>query len=482
MANISIELSKMKEEIEGLAKGFGLDFFPLVFEVLDFEKLNEVAAYGGFPTRYPHWSFGMEYEQLSKGYEYGLSKIYEMVINNDPCYAYLLRSNPMVDQKLVMAHVYGHSDFFKNNYWFSQTDRNMMDTTANHAAKIRKYIDRYGFDQVESFLDVCLSLNNLIDPHAVFVKDDVHSSGFESQDPKESAEERLEDFFKKQRQVLQHKPQDKALPLQKDTLAFLIAHAPLEFWQRDVLHMIRKEAYYFAPQGQTKIMNEGWASYWHAKMMTEHLLSPSEWIDYADHHSGAMATNGNQINPYKLGIELFRDIEQRWNKGQFGKAYNECNNMQEKMHWDQKLGLGRDKIFEVRKIYNDVMFVDEFFTETFCLKHKFFSFSYNAKTQAYDKSSRSFQEIKRKILFSLTNMGQPTILVKDANVGGRNELMLWHQYSGIDLKVDWAYATLENIYKVWKRPVHLHTKVEDKGKLLSFDGKERKSTQADYID
>src|SRR5215475_2277310 len=101
-------LRALKEEIEGYARGYGLDFYETIFEVVDAEDLNEIAAYGGFPTRYPHWSFGMQFEELRKGYEYGLSKIYEMVINNDPCYAYLMRSNHDVDQKLVMAHVYGH--------------------------------------------------------------------------------------------------------------------------------------------------------------------------------------------------------------------------------------------------------------------------------------------------------------------------------------------------------------------------------------
>src|SRR3954468_8696622 len=102
------DLRALKEEIEGYARGYGLDFYETIFEVLDAEDLNEVASYGGFPTRYPHWSFGMQFEELHKGYDYGLSKIYEMVINNDPCYAYLMRCNHTVDQKLVMAHVYGH--------------------------------------------------------------------------------------------------------------------------------------------------------------------------------------------------------------------------------------------------------------------------------------------------------------------------------------------------------------------------------------
>ncbi len=164
------ELRKWQETIEQLARDQGLDFYETVFEVLSFDELNEVASFGGFPTRYPHWRFGMQYEQLSKGYEYGLSKIYELVINNDPCYAYLMVSNPLVDQKMVMAHVYGHCDFFKNNYWFSHTNRKMMDEMANHGTRIRRIVDQIGLDEVETFVDTALSLENLIDHMAPYIQ------------------------------------------------------------------------------------------------------------------------------------------------------------------------------------------------------------------------------------------------------------------------------------------------------------------------
>src|ERR1044071_8351396 len=167
---LTTELIEIQQKMEGHARQYGLDFFPTVFELVDADQLNAVAAYGGFPTRYPHWRFGMEYDQLAKGYHYGLQKIYELVINNNPCYAYLMRSNALVDQKLVMAHVYGHCDFFKNNYWFSQTNRKMMDEMANHGNRIRRYMDRFGVEEVESFIDACLSVEALIDIPSPFVK------------------------------------------------------------------------------------------------------------------------------------------------------------------------------------------------------------------------------------------------------------------------------------------------------------------------
>src|SRR5438270_6847080 len=164
------DLRALKQEIECYARSYGLDFYETIFEVLEAEDLNEVAAYGGFPTRYPHWSFGMAYEELHKGYDYGLSKIYEMVINNDPCYAYLMRCNHTVDQKLVMAHVYGHCDFFKNNAYFSHTSRKMMDEMANHGMRIRRYAERFGEEEVETFLDRCMSIDDLIDVHSTAIR------------------------------------------------------------------------------------------------------------------------------------------------------------------------------------------------------------------------------------------------------------------------------------------------------------------------
>jgi stage V sporulation protein R len=485
-SNLTPELYRLKEEIEQYAKDYGLDFFETIFELIDFEKINEIASYGGFPTRYPHWKFGMEYDRLSKSYAYGLSKIYEMVINNDPCYAYLLNANNIVDQKMVMAHVYGHCDFFKNNYWFSQTNRRMMDKMANHATKVRKYIEKYGEDRVEEFLDVCLSIDNLIDYYSPFIKryddpTDTEETEETEEEYKIKSKSYMDKYINPKEFVEKMKSSKKAEKEKKkknppepmrDVLLFLLQNAPLEDWQATILSIIREEAYYFAPQGQTKIMNEGWASYWHSKIMTTKALRPDELIDYADHHSGTLATSPGSLNPYKLGIELYRDIEDRWNKGKFGKEYEECDNYEEKRKWNKELGLGKEKIFEVRKLHNDVTFIDNFLTEEFCKEHKLFIYNYNKQTGRYEISNRKFDDIKRQLLFNLTNFGQPIIYVEESNYENRGELLLYHKHEGLDLKVDYAKATLENIFKIWKRPVNIRTIVDNKTKIMRFDGTE----------
>src|ERR1700759_3402524 len=184
------QLAAIQGEMENYARGHGLDFFPTIFEYIDADQLNAIAAKGGFPTRYPHWRFGMEYERLSKGYHHGLQKIYEMVINNDPCYAYLMTNNSQTDQKLVMAHVYGHCDFFKNNFFFSKTSRKMMDEMANHGNRERRHMDEVGVDEVEEFIDACLSLEDQIDIHSAFIRrrDDKRRYDFHGEQDKGEAE------------------------------------------------------------------------------------------------------------------------------------------------------------------------------------------------------------------------------------------------------------------------------------------------------
>lgn len=489
--NLPPHLRVLKDEIEGYAREYGLDFYETIFEVVDADDLNEIAAYGGFPTRYPHWSFGMQYEELKKSYDYGLSKIYEMVINNDPCYAYLMRCNHTVDQKLVMAHVYGHCDFFKNNSYFAHTTRKMMDEIANHGSRIRRYAERFGEDEVEAFMDKCQSIDDLIDIHSVAIRrrDEGSRFDFSEQNGEEAgpnrfkSKEYMEDYINppdvlKAEEEEARKKKSKIPELnfperpEKDVLLFLIEHAPLRNWQRDVLSIVRDEAYYFYPQAQTKIMNEGWASFWHSTIMTTKALAPSELIDYADHHSGTMATSGRRLNPYKLGIELLRDVEERWNTGRFGPEYDECDDLDKKRKWDKQLGLGRQKIFEVRRVHNDITFIDTFLTPEFCMRHKMFSFAYAEQTGNYVIESREFEQIKQRLLFSLTNFGKPWIYVLNGNFRNRGELLLKHEFNGIELRLNHARDVLVNIHSMWARPVHIETVVDGKPTLLSFDGSE----------
>jgi stage V sporulation protein R len=509
---LSRELAEWAEKIADYARAESLDFYQTIFEVLAAQQVDQVAAYGGFPQRYPHWRFGMEYEKLRKQYTYGLGKIYEMVINNDPCYAYLMHDNALVDQKTVMAHVYAHCDFFKNNIWFAQTNRKMMDEMANHATRIRRYIERRGLDKVERFVDTCLALENLIDPHSVFMKrTPVRRRNGEQQleRPREDpaaqttrypAKTYMDRYInppgemeRERRAHEQHLEKSKGVVPEtpvRDVLLFLLEHAPLEDWQADILALIREEAYYFAPQAQTKIMNEGWASYWHSTIMTSYCLRDEELVSYCDHHSGTLATSPGRLNPYKLGIELFRDIERRWNTGRHGLEYDRCEDMQKRRNWEQdhpstwtppadrvvgRGSPGREKIFEVRRIYNDVTFLDEFLTPEFVDEQKLYHYRFDPATRRMVVVSRDFEKIKAQLLFMLTNHAQPYIYVLDGNYRNRGELYLGQRYCGADLDIKFATETLKELQRLWRRPVHLHAKIDDDYILFSYDGQQ--STQ-----
>ncbi len=479
------ELEEAREGIVALGESYGLDFFETVFVMCRYDEINMLASYGGFPTRYPHWKFGMEYLEMSKGYEWGLQKIYEMVINTDPSYAYLLDNNTFVDQKLVMAHVLGHVDFFKNNLWFAPTNRKMLDQMANHASRVRRYIDRVGHDEVEAWIDICLSVDNLIDPHRPHIQrerdpdevseehpDGVHklpARGYMDKyinPPEFLAEQRRKQEEEQERQA--RFPEDP----QKDVLLFLLNHGQLTAWQADILHIIREEAYYFAPQAQTKVMNEGWATYWHTHMMTHDILTSAEVVDYADHHSGTVATRPGHFNPYKIGVELWRDIEHRWDRGKFGKDWLECTHHTRRKNWDTGVMSGRQKIFEVRRSHNDVTFIDEFLNEDFVRKHGIFTWDFDKRRNEYVISSTDFKEVKQKLLFMMTNRGQPRIQVIDGNHGNRGELCLEHLWEGIDMQLDWAQRTLGNLALIWGRPLHLETVVDGKPVVLHHDGEE----------
>ena len=485
------ELEDWNQHILKRAREEGLDFFDTIFYMLPYSYLTEIAAHGGFPRRYQHWSFGMEHEKLKRSYEWGMGKIYELVINNDPCYAYLLENNNLMQQKLVMAHVYGHCDFFKNNIYFQNTNKNMMDEMANHASRVDRYIRQFGLDEVERFLDACISIQDHISPLSMPSQSATPSEEMETEEallrilkrksnPENpnymdiflNSKEYIE-FKQKQLEETVKKAQCFPARPQKDLLYFLLLHAPLKKWQEDILYIIRKERYYFIPQGYTKIINEGWASYWHFKLMTESFLEPGDFINFAMDHSGTLARHPHQLNPYLLGFTLLHDIEDRWNKGQFGREWDECTSRNEKLAWDKKLGLGREKIFECRLIENDYSLVDKYLTEDFCDKHKMFKYNFDQQTGQWVISDRSFESIKNQLLENLANFGIPHILVYDGNYQNRGELYLKHHHEG-DLRQDYAWDTLANIAYIWQRPVHLETLVDGKRKLYSYASDDKK--------
>lgn len=499
---LSPELREAQALVRQRAVEYGLDFFETIFEVLDFNTMNQLAAYGGFPVRYPHWHWGMEYEKLRKRDAYGLGRIYEMVINNDPCYAYLQESNSVTEQTLVMAHVYGHCDFFKCNAWFGKTDRHMMDQTANHATRVLKHSERHGSEAVERFLDTCLSIEHLIDPYSPYLKRE-DSPEFR---PLSRDEKRGEDEWSPQRlpakdymerfvnppavmraEQREHDEQERAARLKfpahptRDVLMFLMRHAPLTDWQRDVLSIIRDESYYFAPQAMTKIMNEGWATYWHSKIMTTHMLQSSEIIDYADQHSGVVYMGPGGFNPYKIGLEVWKDIERRWDRGQHGSKWESLGGLGEREAFDDGTRVGREKIFEVRRIYNDVTFIDEFLSDELIERMRMYIYKRDPRTGQMVIASRDPHVIRQNLIYRLSNMGQPYVYVVDANYCNRGELYLAHQFNGLEIEAAKAVEVLRAIQRLWGRPVHLQMRLNEEMCLVTCKGPEEDDLKREKI-
>jgi stage V sporulation protein R len=247
------------------ALNFGLDPFPTHFELVPATIMYEFASYS-LPGRFSHWTHGKAYHRQKMQYDFGLSKIYEMVVNTNPSYAFLMEMNNQLQNTFVAAHVFGHTDFFKNNAYFQHTSRRMIDKVSIHAERIAKYEFDHGKAEVERFLDSVLSIQEHVD-YNLFIRDDEPDNKDEKPSTQVTSEyddlwglERKARKAEEEREKRLGKPPKFPEKPEKDILQFLMLHAPhLESWQRDIIEIVRTEMLYFVPQMQTKIMNEGWA-------------------------------------------------------------------------------------------------------------------------------------------------------------------------------------------------------------------------------
>ena len=356
---------------------------------------------------------------------------------------------------------------------------------------MHRHSQRHGSEKVEDFLDACLSLENLIDPMSLYVKREGAAEPIPDYDAERWAAGQVHRFDVKHRYMEPYVNPRTALEAQKkqiaqdmekrksgrlsptrDVLGFLQHRAPLADWQADCLDIVREEAYYFAPQAMTKVLNEGWASWVHSRLMTTKLLESSEVVDYCDKHSGTLSSPPGQINPYKLGLTLLRDVEDRWNRGAHGRAWRECDDAEKRRRWDTKDGAGLKKVFEIRRVHDDVTFLDSFLTPDFIEEQKLFLYGRDPRTGRSVIVDREPASVKRKLLQQFTNMGQPLIDVVDDNYENRGELYLLHRFDGVGLREDFARETLRALHRLWTRPVHIETVVDQSRVLWTYDGKE----------
>ncbi len=465
------DLERALAQIWEVAGRFGLDPFPTRFELVPATVMYEIGSYA-LPGRYSHWTFGKAYHRMKTMYDFGLSKIYEVVINTNPAYGFLMETNSPVQNKLVMAHVLGHVDFFKHNAYFAKTNRRMVESVSTHAQRMTGYEFKYGRKTVEQFLDAVLSIEEHIDPN-FFIKSERDRTPLElarqraAQTPKEGRYDDL--WLMGQPPALLEPLSDDApaAPLpEKDLVYYIMRHAPtLADWQRDVMAMVHEEMAYFVPQMQTKTLNEGWASFWHARIMRELDLPDTELLEFAELHAGVVSPQKGQLNPYYLGYKILEDIERRWDKP----------TQQEREKFGRAGGEGRAKLFEVRELDNDVSFLRNYLTEDLCEELDLFVYEL-VEEEEWTVTEKRWTRVRDQLVANMTNFGFPYIVVADGDYHGNRELYLKHQHEGAELDQTYARKVLEHVQRLWGRTVHLETIVDGERTVLAYDGTEHQET------
>jgi stage V sporulation protein R len=475
-------LSQFDEKIQDLAREFGLDFFPQEFDVIPVQKMLEILAYR-FPVNFSYWAFGRDYEREKTKYEYGFGIPYEVVLNSNPSRAYLMNTNPFPVHVMVMAHVYAHNDFMKNNVFFKPTRRDILPSASETAIRFQKYEKRFGLEAVERVIDSGISIELNIDPDFFIREESEEEQRERLSEPlaKPETPGPYDDLIprkKPDRPARDHYNSKTPLEPERDVLLYIVNHSPkpLREWEKDILSVIRDQSRYFMPQRRTKIMNEGWATFWHMRLMDrlfrEGLLNEEEHGYYNLYNARVLATNPRMPNPYLVGLKMLEDIEDRWNRGRFGKEWEACEDLKKKEVWDLGLGQGREKVFEVRRRFSDRFFIEEFLTEKLVEELKLYLYEGRPEHGEirYVISDNDWRRIKNLLVAHLSTFGTPLIMVEDGDYKGKRELYLKHAFDGIELDQEYREKTLEHIFYLWDRPIHLESVVEEDGVVFSFDG------------
>jgi stage V sporulation protein R len=457
---------KTMTEVWDVARSFGLDPFPTHFEVVPAAMVYEFGAYG-IPGRFSHWTHGKAFYQMKTMYDYGLSKIYELVINANPSQAFLLNTNDALENKMVMAHVLGHTDFFKNSLHFGHTNRQMPESVGVNADRIARYEFEHGTLPVERFLDAALSLKE----HIALHPDNEPSPTTRAMRPEAAASEAspyLDVLAMGEPAKEEELKVDTKIPAvpEHDLLAFLIAEArDLEDWQRDILAIVREEMLYFLPQMRTKIVNEGWASFWHYRIMEALDLPANDYAAFSRMHAGVVSPGGRmRVNPYYLGFKVLEDIERRWDNP----------TAEERERLGRNPGDGRAKLFEVRETESDQTLLRKYLTEQ--LVRDLDLYTYKLVDDEWQVADTDWRVVRDTLVASMDNFGLPVIVVEDGDYRHNRELYLTHRFEGIELDVRYAEKTLQYLFQIWNRSVHLETVLDDRKVRLTFDGRRSSKT------
>jgi len=461
------DLEYWDERIREKVEEFGLSCYPQEFEICDHFQMLGYMAYSGMPSHYPHWSYGKSYEKLKTMYDYGVSGLpYEMVINSSPALAYLMRDNSLCLQVLTIAHVYGHNDFFRNNFTFKSTRAELtLNLFKIHADRVRSYAEdpSIGTEKIETILDAAHALAIQCRRNLAIKK----LSREEERQQVLAASQPSTDPFQRVHKRQEYIPPDlERVPLspEEDLLLFIRDHNPyLSEWEKDLLTIVHEREQYFIPQIETKIMNEGWASYWHREILNNLNLPQELYLEFLVRHNQVVRPHPRGINPYHIGLKLWDDIKRRHD--------NPTAEEIEKYGKPSKTGM--QAIFESRDVDRDVSFLRRFLTEELMREMDMFQYEPRGEELVISKVSdkESWREVKETLLKSVGMGSIPVIKIEDADHNHSRILYTKHYHDGRDLQLEYAERTLAYLHRLWRHEVILETAVNGKKVLLSYNDK-----------
>jgi stage V sporulation protein R len=462
------DLERWNEKILPLVESFGLDIFSQEFEICDHDDMLSYMVYSGMPSHYPHWSYGKNFEKLKTLYEYGVSGLpYEMVINSNPSIAYLMRDNSLALQILTIAHVYGHNDFFKNNFTFRSTRAEYtIETFKSHANRIRHYVEdpSIGLERVEAVLDAAHALSLQCRRNLAIKKP---TAAEERAMKMEELEPPVDPFSAIHRRKEQPAPDLNKVPLypDEDLLIFIRDHNPqLAEWEKDLLTIIQKQAQYFVPQIETKIMNEGWASFWHKRIVEALELPQGLHMEFIIRHTQVLRPSPGSLNPYHVGMKIWEDIEKRWNNPA----------AEDIAEFGARTKNGRDKLFEVREVERDASFLRRYLTEELIRELNLFEYKNRGSEQVVSRvaDEDNWRQIKETLIQNVGTATIPVIKVEDSDYLNNRTLLLKHHHDGRDLQLEYAERTLKYVHQLWGHDVVMDTILDNHTTLLTYsDGK-----------
>lgn len=429
------ELQSWDKKICEIATNLKLDWFDIDYELCDYYEMIGAMAYVGMPVHYKHWSYGKSFERTHQMYNKGLEGLpYEMIINSNPSIAYLMRENPMSMHVLTMAHCVGHSDFFKNNVTFKNTKPDSVISRFKRAAeRIDSYIKdpSIGIEKVENVLDAAHSLSFQCN-HFLNIK-------------KLSHKETREKYLKRIQEDDTGKYKDfdiNKIPLEPDydILEFIKNHGRnLDEWEKDVLEISIEHSKYFIPQARTKIMNEGFASRVHYKILNELDLPQNYHLSFLRSHNQVIRPHVGGINPYHLGFEIFKKIEEEY---------------------------GWDECLKVRECHNDESFIRFYLDQDLCQKLNLFSYFLKKTKQDEEyivsdiSDDESWRQVKEDLLKSVALNSVPKVFVESVDKKDYS-MTLKHEFDGRELNLDYANKVVKHIKVLWRDPVKFFTVIEE---------------------